>query len=430
MTQPTTLTPDQTTVAPSQGAPRDRLWQSIGYYGLSEFTQRATRIATTVMIARTLTPLDLGIAAIAMTVFEIVRIAANAGIGQAVVRASDERLAATCITAHRLGWAICLGLTVFQVAVAAAVYVWTGRADAAAMIVALAGVYLVMPAGLIPSYLLQREARHGTIAAVATTQAVADNILTIALALTGWGAWAIVLPKVLTSPIWLIGMRRARTWSPKRLEGQPVAAIELLRFAVPILAADLLSTARIQFDRIVVGAILGVEVLGLYYFISNAGAGLSHALTTALSNALYPFFAAAGADPRALLQRLDQSLRRKAAPIAGVIVLQACLAPVYVPLLFGQRWGDVAWLVGVLCLAAACKVFADACAQALRASGVPQLEFAGIFAITCLSLAALAIGLQTGLAGGVVALAICNGVVQLAFAILARRWLTRCVTRS
>ncbi len=429
MTAATPFVPTATDTAPTPGAVRDGLWQSIGYYGLSEFTQRATRIATTVMIARTLTPLDLGIAATAIAVFEIVRIAANSGIGQAVVRAGDDRLDGTCLTAHRLGWAVCVGLAVVQIAIAGAVFGWTGRADAAAMIVALAGVYLVMPAGLIPSYLLQREARHGAIAAVATTQAVADNILTIALALTGWGAWAIVLPKVVTSPIWLIGMRRARSWAPTR-GGTPVAAVELLRFALPIVAADLLSTARIQFDRIIVGALLGIEALGLYYFISNAGAGLSHALTTALSNALYPFFAAVGADPHALLLRLDQSLRRKAVPIAGVILLQAYLAPIYVPLLFGQRWADVAWMVGALCVAAACKVFADATAQALRAAGTPHLEFAGILVITSVSLAALAVGLMAGLGAGVMALAITSGLAQVVFALLARRWVAARVTRS
>jgi O-antigen/teichoic acid export membrane protein len=417
------------TPAPVAARPRDGLWQSIAYYGMSEFAQRATRIATTVMIARTLAPLDLGIAATAMTVFEIVRIAANAGIGPAVVRASDDDLAETCRTAHRLGWAICIGLAVFQAAIAGAVYAWTGRADAAAMIVALACVYLVMPAGLLPSYLLQREARHGTIAAVATTQAVADNVLTIALALTGAGAWAIVLPKVLTSPIWLIGMRRARPWLASK-GATPVAALDLLRFAAPILAADLLSTARIQFDRIVVGACLGVETLGIYYFISNAGAGLSHALTTALSNSLYPHFAAVGTDPRAVLSRLDESLRRKAIPIAGVVLLQAACAPIYVPLLFGARWSHVAWMVAALCVAAACKVFADACAQALRAAGKPHLEFASILTITLSSTLAFALGLQAGLASGVVALALSHGLAQLIFAMLARRWVATSVTRS
>ena len=406
--------------------PRDGLWRSIAYYGLSEFAQRATRIATTVMIARTLTPIDLGIAASAITVFEIVRIAANAGIGQAVVRAPEERLAGTCVAAHRLGWAVCIGLAVFQAAIAVAAYVWTSRVDVGLMIVALAGVYLMMPAGLVQNYLLQRDARHGAIAAVATTQAVADNVLTIVLAVAGYGPWAIVLPKVLTSPIWLIGMRRARAWSPDRT-AEPVAALGILRFALPVLLADLMSTSRMQFDRILVGATLGVEALGIYFFISNAGAGLSHALTTALSNSLYPFFAAVGAAPRALLERLDASLKRKAVPIAGVVLLQACLTPVYVPLLFGARWAEVAWMAGVLCVAAACKVFADAGAQALRAAGATRFEFGAILAITMISLMALAAGLQLGLDVGVAALAVVNGLAYVVFAVLARRAIARLV---
>jgi O-antigen/teichoic acid export membrane protein len=203
----------------------------------------------------------------------------------------------------------------------------------------------------------------------------------------------------------------------------------MLRFAAPILAADLLSTSRIQFDRIVVGACLGVEALGIYFFISNAGAGLSHALTTALSNSLYPHFAAVGSEPSALLSRLDESLRRKAVPIAGVVLLQAAAAPIYVPLLFGTRWAPVAWMVGALCVAAACKVFADATAQALRAAGKPHLEFAGILAITLISTIALATGLQQGLTAGILALAISHGLSQLLFAVVARRGMLPLATR-
>lgn len=404
--------------------PRDRLWRAIGAYGLSELAQRGTRIATTVLIARTLTAFELGVAALAITVFEIVRVAANAGTGQAVVRAPADKLAATCATAHRLGWAICIGLFVLQGAVGAAMGFWTGRDGLAAMVVALGCVYLVMPAGLVQSYLLLREQRHGTLAAVATVQAVADNVLTVVLAVCGFGPWAIVLPKVVTSPIWLIGMRRVQGWRPSLGHGS-AGAVEMLRFAVPVVAAELVTMARMQLDRVLVGAMLGVEALGIYYFVSNAGVGISHALTTALSNSLYPVLAAVGGAPRALLATLDESLRRKALPIAGVVALQAVLAPIYVPLLFGARWAPVAWMVGTLCGAAVCKVFADAGVQALRAAGLTGLEFTGMLAITAISLMALAVGLQGGLGVGVIMLAVVSGVVQLAFAVLARWWIAQ-----
>lgn len=400
----------------------DRLWRYIAYYGMSEAAQRATRIVTTVMIARLLTPLELGIAATAITCFELVRSVANTGIGQIVIRASEDRLAGTCITAHRLTWIICMGLAAIQVMVGAVIATFSTHADTFVMIAALAGVYLMMPPALVQTYLIQRAAEHGTIARIATTQSVADNALTVLLALAGFGAWAIVLPKLLTCPIWMFGMRHARQWAPDRT-ATPEPAGEMLRYAVPLIAAELLTAARLQLDKVLVGSVLGMEALGIYYFVFNAGIGLSLSLTGALSNALYPHFAAAAASPPELLQRLDQSLARKALPISGIILLQALMAPLYVPILFGAKWTGVATLVAILCASAAAKSIADTTAQALRATGATHIEFIGMLAVTVVSLLSLALGLHRDLAFGVTLLAAASATTQLAFALLARRHL-------
>ena len=408
---------DDSTAHPS--AP-DRIWHYIAYYGMSEIAQRATRLATTVMLARLLLPIELGLAAAAITCFEMVRAIANAGIGQAVIRATDAQLAATCLTAHRLVWIICVGLAVVQTGIGAIVAAWTGHAELLPLIAALAGVYLMMPQALIQTYLIQRRNGHATIAKVATVQAVADNILTIALALGGCGAWSIVLPKLVTCPIWTLGMRRAQHWTPDA-SVTPAPSRGLLLFSLPVLGAETLTAARLQLDKVLVGAMLGVEALGIYYFVFNAGIGLSLSLTSALSNALYPHFAAAAGAPHELLRRLDRSLWQKALPIAAVILGQAAAAPVYVPLLFGAKWQQSAWMVGVLCASAAAKVFADAAAQALRAAGRTGMELKGTLAMTCISLAGLALGLTQDLATAVVILAYYSGVSQIAFAAIARR---------
>jgi len=214
-------------------------------------------------------------------------------------------------------------------------------------------------------------------------------------------------------------MRRALRWKPDKA-ATPEPAHELLQFALPVLGVELVTAARLQLDKVLVGAILGVEALGIYYFVFNAGLGVSLALTTALSNSLYPHFAAFAANPRELLARLDDSLRRKALPIAGVILVQAMLASVYVPIVFGAKWAASAWMVAVLCATASCKAFADTGAQALRAGGAAHYEFTCTVVVTATSLTALAAGLSFGLSAGVVALALASGLSQLGFAFAGR----------
>ena len=399
---------------------RDGLWRFIGYYGAGELAQRVVRLGTTVLLARMLSPVEFGIAAMALTCFELLRAVANEGVGPAVIRATEARLAGTCITAYRLVWITCVSLALLQTVVGFGLAYWAQQPELAWMIVALAGVYLMMPPALIQTYLILRTSRHRTIAAVATAQSAADSVLTLLLALTGFGAWAIVLPKLLTCPIWVFGIRRAQRWTPDPA-AEPVPVKDILQFALPVIGAEILTTIRMQLDNVIIGIMLGLEALGIYYFVFNAGIGLSLSLTNALSNSLYPHFAAVAADPYELLQRFDRSLVRKALPIAGIIVLQAALAPFYVTLIFGAKWASVSWMVAVLCASASAKILADTGVQALRAAGATRVELRGTFIVAVLSLSAMTIGLAHGLPAGILALALVSCLTQLSFVFAARQ---------
>jgi O-antigen/teichoic acid export membrane protein len=270
---------------------------NMSWLGLGEVVARVTRLATTIVIARRLGPAELGIAAIALTSFEIIRAFAGSGIGQMVARATPEQLAATAATASRANWMLCFALAGIQILAGALLAAFTGRTELVLMVGCLAGVFLLMPLGLMQCYLVIRANRLATIARVSTVQLVADNALTAALAVAGLGAWAIVLPKLLTAPIWVIGMRRAATWS-RDPSAIAIPLSEMTRFAAPILGTELLAALRMNLDKLLVTAILGVEILGVYYFAFNAGLGLSLSLTNALSASVYPALSALAGSPR------------------------------------------------------------------------------------------------------------------------------------
>ena len=397
-----------------------RLWRFIGWYGASEMAQRVTRIATTILLARWLTPEAFGVAAMAITAFELVRIAANCGIGQAVVRAPDSELNATLAGAQKLLPRLMLALAFLQTCIGIGVGIVTGRGEVALMLAALGGVYLMMPAGLIEAYLLQRSEQHRKLAGVATAQAVADNVLTALLALAGLGAWAIILPKVLTTPIWVFGLRRAIA-RPDTSAVTPVAPRELLTYAVPVIGTELAAASRMHLDKVLVGAMLGVEALGVYYFVFNAGLGLSLSLTTALANSVYPHLARVAHDSAELARRFDSAVVRTAVPIGLVIAVQAVLAPYYVPVLFGARWADAAVLVSLLTASAIAKPVADVASQLLRVSGRTIADLQVSSGVTVVTLVAFAVGLRDGLLNGIAVMTLVAIVAQLVVVFGVRR---------
>jgi len=397
----------------------DRLLRGFSLLGLGELFIRLSRIVTAIVLARCLEPVELGVAASAITCFEIVRILANNGLGQMVIRAREEELAATCNTAWAGMWAVCIAMGGIQLAAGAILAELTGRPELFAMVACLVGVYLVMPFSMVQYWLLQRAHKLGTVAGINTAQVSTDNLLTAGLAIAGLGPWAIVLPKLVTAPIWLVGMRCAISWRREREAGW-VPFAEVWRFCLPILTSEIMGVVRFQADKPLVGGILGLEALGIYYFAFNAGYGLSLVLTNALAAASFPYLAEARLAGRELIVRFERTLVRLALPIAVLITLQSAAVFVYVPILFGERWEPYTLIVAILALSATTNPVYDLSVHLLRAAGLPTSEMTASTLFTAVFMGAFALALPFGLAHGVAVLALTTITLQIIFAAWAR----------
>lgn len=348
-----------------------QLSRGLAAFGSAEMATRVVRILTIVVIARQVSPTIMGLAALALSLFEIVRVLANAGIGQRIIAADDDSLAAVCNTAHRLFWLWCLMVCAVQLMLSG-ILALTGMQDIARMLAILSGVYLLMPGGLVQAFLLMREERFGTIASIAAGQTIADHLLTLGLVLIWPSAWAIVLPKLLTAPLWLIGMRRARRWAPSAKAGLAPWR-DFIGFGAGILVCEMTNAARAQLDKLLIGAFFGVQALGIYYFAFNAGLGMTTSFIAALGQVLFPRLSAAP-DAMARRRRCRQGLVLGLVLFLPVLSAQVGLANWYVPLVFGEQWRDAAPLVAVLALGGVPMIFAAVASAWLRANNTPGAE--------------------------------------------------------
>jgi lipopolysaccharide exporter len=379
------------------------LLRGLAAYGSAEMVVRVTRILTVIVIARRLSPELMGAAALALSLFELVRVLANAGIGQRIIAAPEAMLAPTCNSAHRLFWIWCPIISALQLVLA--VVLAATQPAAAGMLALLSLVYLTMPAGLVQVFLLMREGRLTTTARIGATQTLADHLLTLVLVLV-WPdaasvAFAIVLPKLLTTPIWLAGVRRARPWQRDDVAGfVPLAGF--VRFGAGVLATEIAGAARAQIDKLIIGALLGVKALGIWYFAFNAGLGITTSFVGAFGTVLFPWLCkAVDRDARAL--RYRRGILIGLAVFLPMTLAQVLLAPIYVPLLFGAQWTDAAPLVALLGLAALPMVASAATTAWLRADGATSLDAAISTLATVAALVALTLAAPQGLAAAAAA---------------------------
>ena len=94
---------------------QQKLVRNIGWLTSAELISRVGRIVAAIILARQLDAVAFGIAAIALTIFEITRVFTENGIGAAVVRASADQFERVSNTAYRLMWIVCIGLAGVQI---------------------------------------------------------------------------------------------------------------------------------------------------------------------------------------------------------------------------------------------------------------------------------------------------------------------------
>lgn len=346
-----------------------RFARHLGAYSASEAAAKISRLAVVLVVARTMSPEAIGLVAAAMAASDLLKAFTENGVSQRIIHADADCLESVCRRAHSIFWVWCGGLFLLQLVLAGAFFVFGGSSLIAGMIAVLAIEYLFMPAGLVQCALAMREGRMTQTAAIAGGQIVGANLATAALVLVWPAPFAIILPKVLSAPIWLIAMRRLRPWTQTAVKPAPLQYFA--RFGLAVLGIEILKAIRLQADKLIIGGLLGAEALGIWFFAVNAGLGLANSFSTAFGVVLFPHLCASSDQARTLQKSLVMAM----CILAPAILLQSLMAPIYVPLLFGEKWAGMSHLVSILCIAAIPNLLWSASAQFLRAQDRAATEF-------------------------------------------------------
>ncbi|NMF60528.1 lipopolysaccharide biosynthesis protein [Pseudanabaena yagii] len=407
----------------------DRFLRNLGWLGLSQLFIRVSRLAATIVLARLLTKEDYGLAALVLTTNEFVNVFTQNGIWAKIVQADEADLPELCETSYWLNWIVC-GLVFLSQCIAAFPVSWFYNDPRIILpICVMATVYLMIPMALVQASLANRENRLHVSALANGIQVSVDNILTIILAFLGWGMWAIVLPKVLVAPIWVIVYYRNHPWRPT-YKFTLSKWQEIIRFGRSVLGVKVMHTLINNLDYVIAGRFLGVEALGLYYFAFNAGLGISMSAINTLETALFPHLCDARSQPSEFKSRYFKSFKSIAWIILPLVFLQSSLAPFYVPLIFGQKWIAAIPLLILICLSAIPRPFANAASSGLWAIDKPDWDFMWNILFTGFFAIALLIGVNWGVLGVAIAVFLTHSIASPAYTVWVSSYISRVMDRE
>ena len=309
---------------------------------------RFANIAVMAVVARLVAPEQLGVFTVALTMHAFVASVAELGVASAVARSDldPERLAPTVATLSIATSAV-LATAMFLAAQPLADLL--GSPDAASPLRVLSLTVLLIGPFAVPGAQLQREFRQKTVFIATVVSFPASSAVLLILAAVGDGAMAFAWSRVVGTLIsGAVVMMSVSSHYRPGFRREELAG--LLRFGLPLAAANLLSQILLNVDYVFVARTLGAEQLGFYALAFSVASWSTSVLGSMLNGVVLPAFSAVKQRPDALPRAMRKATRSVALVACPIALLTLALARPVIVTVYGEKWSVAAPALQVLSL--------------------------------------------------------------------------------
>lgn len=331
MTTPPPDAPPLDAAALGRATRRGIAWTAIG-----QLVTNAIRIGAVAALGRLLASRDFGVVMGAMVLLTFAGTLRDLGVGMALVQhRAPTRAHVRTAFAVSLWLALAVGGVLFIAAAPLARLL--GDEGGADIIRALAGLAVLRGLRTVPTQLATRAMRFRLLAVVDVAGYVSGIALTLVLAATGWGAWALVWGYLLETALGT-AILLALVRTPMAITVERTALRELLHFGAGQTLASLANTAATQGDYVVVSSQLGADALGFYgraYELINYPSTL---FNNVAGGVLFAALARLQDDRARLAEALELALFVIAAVLLPASAGLVLLAPEAIRVLMGPGW--------------------------------------------------------------------------------------------
>ncbi len=268
-------------------------FRNVIYNSLSRGILLICQLLTSMVVARNLSPSDMGVVGFALIIIGFLNQFSDCGVESAAVRQPP-------FTPGNLETAVVLkvflGFLAFFTAVLIAPmsHYFCDHLAVANFTRFLSLSFLINTISFFPVVRLTREMNYRAQVIPNAINALVRCLLAITLILYGWKFWAVVLADVganLASNLAFLGVKRVRFGVHfERVEARSPRCLPW--FGVSLLGAGLLTFAIFSMDNFLVSATMGIAMLGYYALAFNWGSFVCNLLAGTVNGVLFPTFAA------------------------------------------------------------------------------------------------------------------------------------------
>lgn len=374
---------------------RDKVLASLPWALLETLSSAVLGVVSVFVLGRLLRPAEFGVAALALAFGQYGDLIIDSLLTGGIIQRpqlSERALDTAFWLSLGLGAAAALGCW----SAAGPLARFYERPELAGYVAALGVSALLTGASLVPRAVLARQLSLRSLSVRALASRLLAVASTIALAIAGDGAWAIIagtLVSGLSTAIlsWTAGVRRPR------LQFSPAACREFLAFGWPIAGQELLWSAVNRVFPLLVGLYHGADAVGYLNFAAKLVEPVAGILGASAYRLGLPMFSALQADRPGLKRAFRSASRFSFAFVAPALVGLAAVAPDAVPLLFGNAWRPAIPIVEIFALYNAVlftRAFVPSCITAL---GAPHRNLVTALVTACAVIAGAVATQQAGI---------------------------------
>jgi PST family polysaccharide transporter len=372
-------------------------------------------LGSSVVLARLIPPAEFGRAAIVRLVPMLTVVLLFEALGTLLVQRSEvgQGLLRTTIGLSLIiGTALSL-FTFFVVPLIADPVFGSATTD---LVRITAPTFLLAAIGIAPRVILQRRLDFRRLTLASVSALAIASVASVALALAGLGAEAIVLGGVIT-----VGVESLLLFSFAPAPRPAVRrrwAVEIIRFGFPASLAGLAYVARRNIDYVILGAQFPAQTVGYYFRAFQVGAEYQARLTAVMRLTMFPIFSRAS-DIATMRDVRRKVLRVNALIAAPLLTAFVITAPVVIPLVYGKTWTPAVVPAQILSLAGLSLALLAGTEALILAAGRPQL----LFRFNVAFLAAVAVAAGTSSFFGLIAVCSAIATVHVAALVAGQHYL-------
>jgi len=381
---------------------------------------RLGNILVLAVVARIVSPAELGVFALAAALQILVGDLAVLGVASAVARADldADEIGPTVVTIS-----VASGLLLASImAIWAAPLASLLGAPAAEEAIRVLALSVALTAALaVPTAQLQRDFRQDVLFRANMVSLLPGSAVLIVLATMGDGAvafaWSRVIALVVTGYVLL------RSLSTNYWPGlNPRYVRPLIRFGFPLAMANVLSQILLNADYVFVGRLMSTVDVGLYMLAFQICTWPTALLGTVLNSTVLPAFSTLRRDGGDLGEALAYGVRTVALMAAPIAAFTCAFATPLIITVYGEKWAPAGPVLSVLALYGLVFVLGLLFANVLISTGRTGVLFAVQIAALVVLLPALAVGVNLrGLVGVGIAHIVVISLVTLPAYLLAIR---------